>query len=103
MNTKGLSGDEIAKYIKMIGMTYQEGRAELAPEVNEIINKTKCVRFNSTSSKITHRVRSKQNHDKPIEYSEYPIHSHVFVDHGDCDYTCECNGCWMYCDGNDRA
>ena len=27
MNTKGLSGEEITKYVKMIGMGYQEGRS----------------------------------------------------------------------------
>ena len=31
MNTKGLSGDEIAKYIEMIRMGHQEVRSELAP------------------------------------------------------------------------
>ena len=35
MNTKGLSGDEIAKYVKMLGMGYKEGRSELAPEVHK--------------------------------------------------------------------
>ena len=33
MNTKGISGDEIAKYIRMLNMGYREGRVNLAPEV----------------------------------------------------------------------
>ena len=57
MNTKGLSGDEIAKYVKMISMNYKEGRSELAPEVHQVLQKQKCNRFNSTSSKVTHKVR----------------------------------------------
>ena len=59
INTKGLSGDEIAKYVKMLNMKYQEGRAELAPEVHQTIQKQNCKRFNSTSSKITHRTKGK--------------------------------------------
>ena len=57
MNTKGLSGDEITKYIKMLNMGYQEGRANLAPEVQQLMQQTKCKRFNSITSKITKRVR----------------------------------------------
>ena len=102
MNTKGLSGEEIAKYIKMIGMGYKEGRSELAPEVHQMINKTKCVRFNSTSSKVTHRVRNK-SHCKPMGESGSNGDSHVFVGHGEYDHTCGCAGCWMFCDGNTRA
>ena len=79
MNTKGLSGEEIAKYIKMIGMGYKEGRSELAPEVHKLINKTKCVRFNSTSSKVTHRVRNKSQQCKSSGVSGGSSDSHVFV------------------------
>ena len=60
MNTKGLSGEEIAKYIKMLNMGYAEGRSELAPEVYQAIHKDQCTRFNSISSKVTRRVRNTQ-------------------------------------------
>ena len=40
-------------------MGYKEGRSELAPEVHNITQKQKCIRFNSTSSKVTHRTKSK--------------------------------------------
>ena len=103
MNTKGLSGDEITKYVKMIGMGYKEGRSELAPEVHQVINKTKCVRFNSTSSKVTRRARNKSQQCKSTGVSGGSDVSHVFASHGECDYTCGCAGCWMYCDGNERA
>ena len=39
MNTKGFNADEIAKYVKMLNMGYKEGRAELAPEVHQILEK----------------------------------------------------------------
>ena len=57
MNTKGLSGEEILKYTRMLNMEYQEGRAELAPEVHQMLKKQNCKRFNSTSSKVTHKTR----------------------------------------------
>ena len=60
MNTKGLSGDEINKYIWMLNMKHQEGRSELAPEVHITIHKEQCTRFNSISSKVTRRVRNNQ-------------------------------------------
>ena len=103
MNTKGLSGDEITKYVKMIGMGYKEGRSELAPEVHQMINKTKCVRFNSTSSKVTRRARNKSQNCKYNGESGGSDVSHVFESHGDYDYTCGCAGCWMFCDRNERA
>ena len=49
MNTKGLSGDGIAKYTQMLNMGYKEGRSELVPEVHQISNKQNCIRYNSTS------------------------------------------------------
>ena len=102
MNTKGLSGEEITKYVKNIGMGYKEGRSELAPEVHQVINKKKCVRFNSTSSKVTHRVRNKPQNKCMGEFKGNSD-SHVFVSHGEYDSTCECAGCWMYCEANPRA
>ena len=92
MNTKGLSGDEIAKYTKMLNMKYEEGRAELAPEVHQIVNKQKCTRFNSTSSKITHKVRIKENQES---LQNLQLHKTK------CD--CGCNDCWLYCAHNERA
>ena len=103
MNTKGLSGEEITKYVKMMGMGYKEGRSELAPEVHQMINRTKCVRFNSTSSKVTHRIRNKSQQCKFSGESGGSCDSHVFASHGVCDYTCRCAGCWMYCEGNERV
>ena len=65
MNTKGLNGDDISRYIRMLNMQHQEGRSELAPEVYQLLNKSKCVRFNSTSSKVTRRVRNTKDLSKP--------------------------------------
>ena len=103
MNTKGLNGDDRSRYVRMLNMQHQEGRSELAPEVHLIINKERCGRFNSTSSKVTRRVRINQDLSKPInnlDRTELPI---VSEGHGDCDYYCGCSGCWMFCDGNDRS
>ena len=57
MNTKGLKAEDIMRYTDMLDMEHRQGRAELAPEVNQLINKEKCVRFNSTSQKITKRFK----------------------------------------------
>ena len=92
MNTKGLSGDEITKYVEMLNMGYQEGRAELAPEVQQMLNKRKCNRFNSSSSKITHRVRIKENQGSMPSLQSRKTK---------CD--CGCNDCWLYCSYNERA
>ena len=92
MNTKGLSGDEIAKYTKMISMGYKEGRAELAPEVHQVLNKQKCNRFNSSTSKITHKVRIKNNQ----QTSQDPQASQA-----ECE--CGCKDCWLSCAYNRRA
>ena len=92
MNTKGLSGDEIAKYTEMLSMGYKEGRAELAPEVHALTNKQKCTRFNSSSSKVTHKVRTKgnQQHLTQLQSRER-----------DCE--CGCEDCWLLCSLNRRA
>lgn len=58
VNTKRMSGDEIAKYTKMLSVGYKEGRSELAPEANHMLITQTCVRYNSTSFKITHRVKT---------------------------------------------
>ena len=92
MNTNGLSGDEIAKYTDMLSMKYQEGRSELAPEVHQTINKEKCVRFNSTSSTVTHKVRTKRNQQTL---------NHVNPCKTNC--KCRCEGCWLFCINNERA
>ena len=57
MNTKGLSGDEINKYIENLNMEHRSGRADLAPEVHKLICVLRCTRFNSTSKYISKRVR----------------------------------------------
>ena len=92
MNTKGLSGEEIAKYTKMISMGYQEGRAELAPEVHNILKKQKCNRYNSSTSKITHKVRIKDNHQSQQELQSSKMK---------CD--CGCKDCWLFCTSNERS
>ena len=61
MNTKGLSGDEINKYIDMLSMKFEEGRAELAPDLVSHLRSLHCNRFNSTTKKVTHRVRFEKN------------------------------------------
>ena len=96
MITKGLSGEEIAKYVERPGMGYKKGRSELASKVHQIINKTICVCYNSTSSKITHRVRVKQCSNKLVGDSECPKHSHSFDTHGVCENACGCVGCRMF-------
>ena len=92
MNTKGLSGDEIAKYTKMLNMGYKEGRAELAPEVHALTNKQKCTRFNSSSSKVTHRVRTK---GKQPQLGQPQSQGEI------CE--CGCKNCWLFCSLNERA
>ena len=49
MNTKGLSEDEINKYVDMLNMEHRQGRADLAPEAHNIIHDIRCCRFNSTN------------------------------------------------------
>ena len=95
MNTKGLSGDEIAKYVEMLSMGYKEGTANLAPEVQNLIRKQKCTRFNSSTSKITHKVRIKDNQQslQSPQSSESSTRC--------CD--CGCKDCWLYCAYNERA
>ena len=97
MNTKGLSGDEIAKYTKLLNMDYKEGRSELAPEVHELTNKQKCTRFNSTSSKITHKVRIKENQRKENQQPLNQLQMHK------TNCKCGCQGCWLFCSYNERA
>ena len=53
MNTKGLSGDEINKYIEALNMEFKEGRAELAPEMVQTLHAEHCNRFNSSSKRVT--------------------------------------------------
>ena len=92
MNTKGLNGDEIAKYVEMLGMGYKEGRANLAPEVHNVIRKQKCTRFNSSTSKVTHKVRIKDNQQSKIS----PRSSK-----SSCEYGCKDS--WLFCAYNKRA
>ena len=42
MNTKGLKAEDIMRYTEMLDMERRQGRAELATEVNQLINKKKC-------------------------------------------------------------
>ena len=34
MGTKGLNGDQIDKFIRMLNMEHREGRADLAPDLS---------------------------------------------------------------------
>ena len=103
MNTKGLNGDGISRYVRMLNMQHQEGRSELAPEVHQLINKSRCGRFNSTSSKVARRVRNTQDLRKPTNVLDRTEHSAVSESRGDIDSDCGCSGCWMYCSGNLRS
>ena len=38
MNSKGLKAEDIMRYTEMLNMEHRQGRAELAPEVNQLIN-----------------------------------------------------------------
>ena len=51
--TKGLSGDQIGKFIRMLQMEHREGRAELAPDLNELMHLNQCLRFNSCNKKVS--------------------------------------------------
>ena len=56
MNTKGLSGDEINKYVEALSMEFKEGRAELAPEVVQMMHAEHCNRFNSSPRRVTKKM-----------------------------------------------
>ena len=57
MNTKGLSGDEINKYVDMLDMKFEEGRSNLAPDLVSALHNMNCKRYNSTAHKITKKVK----------------------------------------------
>ena len=59
MNTKGLKGEDVIRYTEMLDMEHRQGRAELAPEVNQMINKNRCIRFNSSPVKVTKKIKEK--------------------------------------------
>ena len=105
MNTKGLSGDEISKYVRMLNMEHQEGRSELAPEVHSMLHKERCIRYNSTSSKVTRRVRINQDWSAHCSKTvlEQSDKSHVFEAAGCGGHDCGCHGCWMFCSSNGRS
>ena len=52
MGTKGLSGDQIDKFVRMLCMEHREGRAELAPDLSELMHSHQCKRFNTCFEKI---------------------------------------------------
>ena len=60
MNTKGLTSEQINMFISALNMTYVEGRAELAPELNLLLHQMICKRFNSTGNRITKKRLSGQ-------------------------------------------
>ena len=102
MNTKGLNGEDISRYVRMLNMQHQEGRSGLAPEVYQLINKERCGRFNSTSSKVTRRVRNTQDLSKPINYLGRPEHCTVSESHGDVTHTVSVSGAGCS-DGSERS
>ena len=59
MNTKGLKAEDIIRYTEMLDMEHRQGRADLAPEVNQMINRERCVRFNSSSAKVTKKIKER--------------------------------------------
>ena len=58
MNTKGLNGELIDKYVRMLNMEHREGRADLAPEVCKLVHELHCQRFNSTNKMITKKFKT---------------------------------------------
>ena len=79
--------------IEKISMGYKEGRSELAPEVHQVLKNQKCNRFNSTSSKITHKVRIKENSKTNNQNAQ--------ISQAEC--KCGCKNCWLFCVQNERA
>ena len=53
MGTKGLNGDQIHKFVRMLNMEHREGRAELAPDLNKLLHTQQCMRHNSYTNKVT--------------------------------------------------
>ena len=49
----------------------------MCPEVHQAIHKDQCIRFNSTSSKVTRRVRNIQNLSKPTNNFDHTTHHTV--------------------------
>ena len=103
MNTKGLNGDDINRYVRMLSMQHKEGRSELAPEVHQLTNKEGCNRYNSTSSKVTRRVRNTKDLSKPTTNLGRTEYLTVSESCGDISSDCGCSGCWMFCGSNDRS
>ena len=75
----------------------------MAPKVNQLVHKDRCVRFNSTSSKVTKRVRNTEDLSKPINVLDRTEHDTVSEDRGGCGSDCACYGHWMFYDSNDRS
>ena len=61
MGTKGLSGDQIDKFVRMLDMEHRDGRAELAPDLNKLLHVDHCKRHKSSDGKVTKRVRLNAN------------------------------------------
>ena len=60
-NTKGLNKNLISKYTEMLNMEHREGRSDLSPELHSMIKGEKCIRYNSTKSKVTKRPNNRYN------------------------------------------
>ena len=104
MMTKGLNIESITKFVKMLDMKHQEGRAELAPELSQAINTQRCVRFNSEISTITKVSRT----TKKIPKCEINIMLRNIdrdIDKGfvcPTPHICECRNIQLACDSYDR-
>ena len=61
MGTKGLNGELIEKFVRMVNMEHKDGRSDLAPDLNKLIQKEKCKRSNSTSKFVTKKVKFKNS------------------------------------------
>ena len=97
MNTKGLNAEQIDKYIRMLRMEHREGRADLAPEMHELLHQQQCNRFNSTSNNITKRVKFKAN-----EQNEKNCVSGIEEWKCPTPQKCKCNDILMYCQHSKR-
>ena len=94
MSTKDLNGDQTDYFTKMLDMEHREGRASLAPEVHKLIKNQRCVRFNSSETRVTKRVKSALKAEVSVEEKCVAgLQSWVCPNPKEC----MCNNIIMYC------
>ena len=84
-------------------MEHQEGRAELAPELSQVINARKCVRFNSEVNTVTKVSRTTKIIPK-VEKNVMLRTIHKGLDEGfQCPtpHTCDCRNIRFACSSCD--